>query len=276
MSNEAITWAFKQELPMNEKFILVALADYADDEHSCFPSHSKTAARVGASVPTVKRCIAKLADRGLITIERRLRENGSHSANRYVLAVGGSVQSEPPPPPVQNDPPVQSDTHPRYSDEPGVGSPVTPPEPSINPHLNPHSSSAHSCRDDDALPGMPAHLPKPVGPTARDLIGEWIDHRRASTGTDPTKRTIGILSREIKTLLDEGQPYADVRAGLQLWDSKGLGPSLLASCVDQARAPVAPSPRQAREEQIYARHLELAAAGVPNPFMTEEDRRRAR
>jgi hypothetical protein len=39
MSNEALTWAFKQEISCAEgKFALVALADYADDEWSCYPA----------------------------------------------------------------------------------------------------------------------------------------------------------------------------------------------------------------------------------------------
>lgn len=52
MSNEALKWAFRQELPMTEKFVLVSLADYADDEHSCYPSYAEMAKRVGRMTRT--------------------------------------------------------------------------------------------------------------------------------------------------------------------------------------------------------------------------------
>lgn len=90
MSNEALTWAFKQDLPMTEKFVLVSLADYADDEHSCYPSYNKTAKRVGCSRRTAMRAVESLADAGFIRSVPRGRANGSASSNRYVLNVGGS------------------------------------------------------------------------------------------------------------------------------------------------------------------------------------------
>lgn len=89
MSNEAINWAFKQNLPMNEKFVLVALADYADEGWSCYPSYQKTAERVGCSRATVIRLTAKLTERGYLRTERRERGNKSARSNRYYLSEGG-------------------------------------------------------------------------------------------------------------------------------------------------------------------------------------------
>lgn len=89
MSNEAITWAFKQSLPMNEKFVLVSLADYADENNSCFPSMKKTAERIGCSPQTVRTLVKKLEARGLVEVQPREHEHGGSKSNRYVLAVGG-------------------------------------------------------------------------------------------------------------------------------------------------------------------------------------------
>lgn len=127
MSNEAITWAFKQELPMTDKFVLVALADYADDEGMCYPSHKKTAKRTGASVATVKRATRRLQESGHLDVLPWKRENGSTTSNRYSLKVG-----------VQIDPPVQADTQGGYLSDPGAQVTSDPPmnhqlEPPVEP-----------------------------------------------------------------------------------------------------------------------------------------------
>lgn len=93
MSNEAITWAFKQDgLTMTEKFVLIALADYADDNHTCFPSHKKTAQRVAASKSTVQRALNGLEAKGKIRVIPGQRANGSATSNRYQLCLGGQIE----------------------------------------------------------------------------------------------------------------------------------------------------------------------------------------
>lgn len=66
---------------------------------------------------------------------------------------------------------------------------------------------------------------------AQALIAEWIDH----CSQRPPKRVIGQTAREIRILLDEGIPGADVRRGLAAWHAKGLHPSALASVVHETR-----------------------------------------
>ena len=55
-------------------------------------------------------------------------------------------------------------------------------------------------------------------------------------------------------MLDEGQPYEDVRAGLAAWAQKGLHPSTLASVVHETRTPKAPraSNRQQQTDDLFA------------------------
>lgn len=67
--------------------------------------------------------------------------------------------------------------------------------------------------------------------TAQTLIAEWIDH----CSTRPPSRMVGHVSREIKGLLDDGIPTADIRAGLARWHEKKLNPSVLASVVHEVR-----------------------------------------
>lgn len=67
--------------------------------------------------------------------------------------------------------------------------------------------------------------------SAQTLVAEWIDH----CGPRPPKNVIGQISGQINSLLTEGIPYADVRAGLIAWQTKGLHPSTLPSVVHETR-----------------------------------------
>ena len=87
MSNEAINWAFKQDVPMARKFVLIVLANYADESHSCYPGQKKIAAQIGASVETVRRALADLEEGGLVSRERRNRDSGYRTSDRYYLPV---------------------------------------------------------------------------------------------------------------------------------------------------------------------------------------------
>jgi hypothetical protein len=89
MSVQALTWAFAIEVGQStRKLILIALADYADDEHRCWPSQAKLAARAECSVDTVQRHLDTLEAAGLIRRESRGRQGGGRGTDMYVLAVG--------------------------------------------------------------------------------------------------------------------------------------------------------------------------------------------
>lgn len=87
MSNKAITWAFDQDLPTIDKFVLVVLADYADEAASCYPGQGRISTHTGASVSTVGRALKRLEKSGLIVRERRQRRDGSRTSDRYVLQI---------------------------------------------------------------------------------------------------------------------------------------------------------------------------------------------
>lgn len=88
MSVSAITWAFGlQNINPARKFLLVALANYADENNSCFPGQDKLAHDVGVSVSTIRRALKELESDGFIVRERRYREDGFRSSDRYFLQV---------------------------------------------------------------------------------------------------------------------------------------------------------------------------------------------
>lgn len=86
-----LAWAWQKELPSpTHKFLLVALADMADEEHSCFPGQERIAQMIGTSVSTVRRTLKDLEEWGLITRERRRRDDGYRTSDRYFLQVAGT------------------------------------------------------------------------------------------------------------------------------------------------------------------------------------------
>ena len=102
------------------KFVLVVLADAADDQGLCWPRISTVAEKVGVSTRTVQRAVQHLAKNKLITVEPRLRSDGSSSSNLYQLMLREGVNLSPPPDKVSSSPdrmappPVTPVTHPRH------------------------------------------------------------------------------------------------------------------------------------------------------------------
>lgn len=91
MSNEAITWAYQQNVSTGAKFVLVALADLADEGHSCYPGQAKLATMTGQSERSVRRQLAELALAGFIRRDRRFDRAGHRTSDRYVLPVGHRI-----------------------------------------------------------------------------------------------------------------------------------------------------------------------------------------
>lgn len=90
MAFAATAWAWTLTLPTTQKFVLVALADMADEEMSCFPSHRTIGRMVGASSRTVARAIVSLEESGLLSRAPRVFENGARGSDRYYLTVGAT------------------------------------------------------------------------------------------------------------------------------------------------------------------------------------------
>lgn len=172
MSNEAINWAFKLELPMNEKFVLVALADYADENHSCYPSYGRTADRVGCHRATVIRLVKKLISRGLITVEERSRPNSSTTSNRYVLAVGATPQSQSATPGGSHDATgVVADRDPGGSTSatPPSSTGATPLTQEKNPEMNPQGNLLVAPEGAPPKKGQGQRLPEGWMPPREDI-----------------------------------------------------------------------------------------------------------
>lgn len=87
MSNRASAWAWVQDVKSGPKFVLVALADRADEEGECFPSVNWLCDKTGFSKSAVKENIARLFKLELLEITSRRRVDGSHTSNLYRLTI---------------------------------------------------------------------------------------------------------------------------------------------------------------------------------------------
>jgi DNA-binding GntR family transcriptional regulator len=87
MSFQAMAWAVKIKLPTYEKFVLIMLSNYADEEGKCWPSIETLCNETGLSRPTIKRVLKRLVERGLIVKVKRIRGN-LQTSNCYLLEWG--------------------------------------------------------------------------------------------------------------------------------------------------------------------------------------------
>lgn len=85
MSYRALNWAWEADLPMPQKFVLVALADMADEKDSCYPGQERLARMTGTSVSTVRRAVKALEDMGALSRQARGLAGGGRTSDRYAL-----------------------------------------------------------------------------------------------------------------------------------------------------------------------------------------------
>lgn len=86
MSNEAINAVARSTIrPSGRKFVAMALADYADEAWSCFPSVAQLAAYTCQGEKTVRDHLAALEESGCIDRERQRRADGT--LGRYLFVI---------------------------------------------------------------------------------------------------------------------------------------------------------------------------------------------
>lgn len=87
MSLYALSWAFEQTLPPNEKIVLLALADCENGETlRCDPKQSYIAEKASVSERQVRAMLASLEQRGLIERTRRGSSAGGRKSDNFWLA----------------------------------------------------------------------------------------------------------------------------------------------------------------------------------------------
>ena len=84
MSFQAMAWAVGQKLPSKDKFVLVMMANFADEDGKCWPSLNRLADDTSMSRSTVQLAIKGLEAAGMLRIEKRMQD-GVSLPNHYYL-----------------------------------------------------------------------------------------------------------------------------------------------------------------------------------------------
>ncbi|WP_110642494.1 helix-turn-helix domain-containing protein [Salinicola sp. CPA57] len=185
MSLLAMSWARQslKTLPTDVKtpsrLALMLLADYANEQHVCWPGLGTMAEEMGCSKRSVQRAIDLLEERGLVVVESRQDKTGRQQSNRYRLAVGGGCQSDTPT--ISTNSGEGDNLTPRGdSGDRGRVTPVTPLESAIESTTNPNTHTAGPNaifdrarqQDDDGQP-LPSKISEPTSPGDQvDMISE--------------------------------------------------------------------------------------------------------
>lgn len=93
-----MNWAWQLRLKPTIKFVLMALADAADDEGHCWPSVPTLAHKTCMDERSVQRILKALKDGNFIEVQARFRNDGSPTSNKYRLSMTTSGDKLSPPP----------------------------------------------------------------------------------------------------------------------------------------------------------------------------------
>ena len=186
MSNIAQAWAWQTSIRGVPKFVLVALADHADDEGICWPGIRGLARKCGVTDRTIQNSIKTFIAQGLVTVEKRERPDHSRTSNIYHLEMelgspygelhspGGVAVS--PPPGELHSPPGETSGGTRTLIEPSV----------MNPSLTP--AVVKKKRTTEVTPEFRQAMKNRFGPTlgatVDERINEALAHKSATKWTD--------------------------------------------------------------------------------------------
>ncbi len=92
MSFEAMAWAAKADCRSSlNKLVLMMLANYADENHTAYPSYRKLAELCLCNERTVMRGIKSLESLDLIKTSSRFSKGGKQTSNNFHLLVRGDI-----------------------------------------------------------------------------------------------------------------------------------------------------------------------------------------
>jgi hypothetical protein len=90
MSFAALNWACAIRDPnvsAGARHVLLAMAQFADEAQTCYPSHAYLAAVTNLSEDTIQRRVRDLVELGLLYVVKRKNNDGRRLTNYYVLLV---------------------------------------------------------------------------------------------------------------------------------------------------------------------------------------------
>jgi hypothetical protein len=133
LSIQDISWALRQDVrPAGAKLLLIALANYTNEHHVCWPSKTRLALDCSMDKRQICRHLAELQEKGLVKVEERYQD-GAQITSLVTLSVTQcivtpSVVEDTPPSGVDVTPPVAQKTPPQWRGRHT--------EPSLEPSMN--------------------------------------------------------------------------------------------------------------------------------------------
>lgn len=95
---DRLGWAMDQtDLTPPQRFVLLILADTADEFGKCWPSRRLIQARTGYGLTAVKDALRSLAEQGVIKTVPSFTANGRQTSNSYFLCLAGRGRVATPP-----------------------------------------------------------------------------------------------------------------------------------------------------------------------------------
>src|ERR1700734_290409 len=127
-----MTAVWELDLPFTDKFILLAFADHADDSGYCFPSYRRIGWKCGVSEDTIRRCVARFKETGVLQVLREGAGRGKPPQYRIHAQKGSRL------PTLSKE---GSQTESKGSQNEIKGGTAMLPEPSLEPPLESSESS---------------------------------------------------------------------------------------------------------------------------------------
>ncbi len=85
MSIKIMSKVWELDLKSTDKFVLIALADHANDDGECYPSYTTIMAKTGLSEQGLRNVINRLIKLEFLSRETRFRDNKSTTSNLYKI-----------------------------------------------------------------------------------------------------------------------------------------------------------------------------------------------
>lgn len=163
---DRLGWAMDQpDLTPTQRFVLVILADMANEIGECWPSRRTISERTGYGDTTVKEALRALRDDEVVVARPRFDASGRQTSNIYVLCLEGRGRVASPPS-VDADYGLEG-----AADDRGGGA--------SRPHVEPTKGT--SSKKTNSLTTSTSRSSRPAR-RVRDEDAEWADPARAALG----------------------------------------------------------------------------------------------
>ncbi|WP_375188457.1 helix-turn-helix domain-containing protein [Sphingobium yanoikuyae] len=93
MSIKIMSQVWEMDLPVREKFVLLAFADAASDEGGCWPLVATIAKKCSMEVRTVRRAVAELEKMGYLKRSKRANHSNIWTIKADLLGSQDSAKS---------------------------------------------------------------------------------------------------------------------------------------------------------------------------------------